>query len=54
MTLMACAEPGRDDFEGIFTQAMNQARSASIDPEGRLVLSGPGGEIVFAVDAVGS
>lgn len=54
MTLMACVEPGRDDFEGIFTQAMNQARSVSIDPEGRLVLSGPGGEIVFAVDAVGS
>jgi heat shock protein HslJ len=54
MTAMACAEPARNDFEGIFTQAINQARSASIDPDGRLVLSGPGGEIVLTVDAVGS
>ena len=54
MTLMACSEPGRTDFEGLFTQAINQAATASIDPEGRLVLSGPGGEIVLVVDAVGS
>jgi heat shock protein HslJ len=52
MTAMACIEPGRNDFEGIFTPAINQATSASIDPEGRLVLSGPGGEIVLAVDAI--
>jgi heat shock protein HslJ len=54
MTAMACAEPARNDFEGLFTQAINAATSASIDPEGRLVLSGPGGEIVLAVEAVGS
>ena len=52
MTAMACAEPGRNDFEGIFSGALNRATSASIDPEGRLVLSGPGGEIVLAVDGV--
>jgi heat shock protein HslJ len=52
MTAMACIEPGRNDFEGIFTQAINQATSASIDPDGRLVLRGPGGEIVLTVDAI--
>ena len=54
MTAMACAEPARNDVEALFTQAINQAASASIDPEGRLVLSGPGGEIVLEVDAVGA
>jgi heat shock protein HslJ len=54
MTAMACAEPARNEIETLFAQAINQAISASIDPEGRLVLSGPGGEIVLAVDAVGS
>ena len=52
MTAMACVEPGRNDFEGIFTLAINQASSASIDPEGRLVLSGPGGEILLTVAAI--
>ncbi len=52
MTLMACAEPARNDIEALFTRAINQAATASIDPAGRLVLSGPGGEIVLAVDAV--
>jgi heat shock protein HslJ len=52
MTAMACAEPARNDVEGAFTLAINQAASASIDPEGRLVLAGPGGEIVLAVDAI--
>ena len=54
MTMMACAEPARNDIEALFTRAINQAATASIDPEGRLVLSGPGGEIVLMVDAVGS
>jgi heat shock protein HslJ len=54
MTMMACAEPARNEMETIFAQAINQAISASIDQEGRLVLSGPGGEIVLAADAVGS
>ncbi len=52
MTAMACAEPARNDIEGLFTQALNQAATASIDPQGRLVLSGPGGDIVLTVDAV--
>ena len=52
MTLMACAEPARNDIETLFTRAINQAATASIDPEGRLVLSGPGGEIVLTVDAI--
>ena len=54
MTMMACAEAPRNDMEALFTRAINQAATASIDPEGRLVLSGPGGQIVLVVDAVGS
>lgn len=54
MTAMACVEPARNEVEGLFTRAFNQATSASIDPQGRLVLSGPGGEIVLTVDAVPS
>ena len=54
MTLMLCIEPARNDIETLFNQAINQATSASIDPQGRLVLSGPGGEIVLAVDAIPS
>ena len=52
MTAMACLEPARNDFEMLFSQAITGAASASMDAQGRLVLSGPGGEIVFAVDAV--
>jgi heat shock protein HslJ len=52
MTAMACLEPGRGEIEALFTTALGQASSASIDPQGRLVLSGPGGEIVLAVDGV--
>jgi len=52
MTAMGCVEPGGNDFEGIFSTAISKATSASIDPEGRLVLSGTGGEIVLAVDGV--
>jgi heat shock protein HslJ len=52
MTAMGCVEPGRNDFEGLFSIAISKATSASIDPEGRLVLSGPGGEILLSVDAI--
>ena len=51
-TLMLCVEPARNVIEGLFTGALNQATSAAIDPEGRLILSGPGGEILLTVDAV--
>jgi heat shock protein HslJ len=54
MTLMLCMEPGRNEVETLFNQAINAATSASMDAQGRLVLSGPGGQIVFAVDAVPS
>jgi len=47
MTLMLCAEPARNVVESLFTEALNAATSASIDPQGRLVLSGPGGEVLF-------
>jgi heat shock protein HslJ len=53
MTAMLCVEQDRNRVETAFTKALGQAASASIDPTGRLVLSGPGGEIVLAVDAVG-
>jgi heat shock protein HslJ len=49
MTAMLCVAPARNFVESLFTQAFNAATSASIDPQGRLVLSGPGGEIVLAV-----
>jgi len=49
MTLMLCAQPARNVVESLFTQAFNAAASASIDPQGRLVLSGPAGEIVLVV-----
>jgi len=49
MTAMLCVAPARNAIESLFTQAFNATTSASIDPQGRLVLSGPGGEIVLAV-----
>ncbi len=54
MTAMACLEHARAAVEMAFGTAMTAATSASIDPQGRLVLTGPGGEILLAVDAVGS
>ena len=53
-TTAACAEPGRMEVERAFSTAMSQATSVSIDPQGRLLLSGTGWEMVLAVDAVGS
>jgi heat shock protein HslJ len=50
--LVLCVEPARNDIEALFMRAINQASSASIDPDGLLVLSGPGGEILLTVDAV--
>jgi heat shock protein HslJ len=52
MTAMACAEPARNEIEALFIQAIGQVSSAYMDPQGRLVLDGPGGQIVLAVDAV--
>ena len=47
MTLMAC-DDAVGTVEGAFTKALNGATSAAIDDGGQLLLSGPGGEILFA------
>ena len=52
MTAMACVEDRRNQVEAAFTKALGSAASASMDPQGRLILSGPGGEILLTVDAV--
>ena len=51
MTKMAC-DAARNEVETRFTQTIAQVSSASMDPEGRLVLNGPAGQIVLTVDAV--
>jgi len=50
MTLMACAEARRNDFETVFFQALGQANLVSVDSQGRMALSGAGGVIVFQPD----
>jgi heat shock protein HslJ len=54
MTAMGCLDPGRSEIEALFVQTIGQVTSASTDPQGRLVLSGQGGEIVLAVGAATS
>ena len=51
MTARGCPEPAAGDVEAAFVQSLDRVTTASIDPEGRLVLSGPDEEIVFEVDA---
>ncbi len=46
MTMMACIGP-IGDVEGLFTQAMSGATTATTDADGRLILDGTGGAIVF-------
>jgi heat shock protein HslJ len=46
MTLMACEGP-IGEVEGRFTQAMTGATTATTDTEGRLIIDGTGGSIVF-------
>jgi heat shock protein HslJ len=50
MTLMACAEAQRNDFETVFFQALGQANLVSVDAQGLMALSGPGAVIVFQPD----
>ena len=50
MTLMACVEGPRNDFETAFFQALGQANLVSVDAQGRMGLSGPGGVIVLELD----
>jgi heat shock protein HslJ len=53
MTLMLC-EPQQNEVETLFTATIPKVTVASIDPDGRLVLTGPAAEIVLTVAAVGS
>ena len=53
MTARGCDAPELEPVERAFADVLEAVTDASIDPEGRLVLSGPAGKIVFAVDAVG-
>ena len=46
MTLMACIGP-IGDVESRFTQAMSEATAAAVDVEGRLVIEGSSGSVVF-------
>jgi hypothetical protein len=46
MTMMACIGP-IGDVESRFTQAMSDATAAAIDVEGRLVIEGSSGSVVF-------
>jgi heat shock protein HslJ len=47
MTLMAC-DDAVGHVEMAFTQALNGATSVSIDDGGQLLLSGSGGDVLFA------
>jgi heat shock protein HslJ len=51
MTAMACQEGARNDYESLFTTSIGKVTAASMDPNGRLVLSGPATEIILAVMA---
>jgi heat shock protein HslJ len=50
MTAMACAEAPRNDFEGVFIQALGRVNLVSVDAQGRMGLSGPGELIVLERD----
>lgn len=48
MTAMACLEAPRNEFETAFMRTLGGVNVASVDALGRLVLSGPAGEIRLA------
>jgi heat shock protein HslJ len=48
-TNRACLEPARNEVDRIYFQALGVVGDANIDPDGRLVLSGSGAELVFEV-----
>jgi len=50
MTLMACVDAPRNDFEAVFFQTLGQANLVAVDAQGLMALSGPGGVIVFQLD----
>jgi heat shock protein HslJ len=53
MTARGCLDPTAASVETAFANVLSTVSTASIDPDGRLVLAGSGGQIVFAVDGVG-
>jgi heat shock protein HslJ len=46
-TKRACLEPARNDLEAAYLRALRGVSAATIDSEGRLVLSGSGAELVL-------
>jgi heat shock protein HslJ len=52
MTAVACGEPGTGAVEAAFLDALGRVPSASLDPEGRLLLRGLGGDVLFESMAV--
>lgn len=50
MTLMAC-DDAVGTVEAAYTKALNGATTVTIDDGGQLLLSGTGGELLFAPDA---
>ena len=50
MTLMACVEAARNDFETMFFRTLGQVNLATVDLTGRMTLRGPGGVIVLEVE----
>jgi putative lipoprotein len=51
-TKRACIEPGRNEVEAAYLAALRAATDASIDENGRLVISGAGAPLVLAVGGV--
>jgi heat shock protein HslJ len=51
MSAVGC-EPALGEIEAAYVDALAKVSSASIDPEGHLILSGGGVELLFGVDAI--
>jgi putative lipoprotein len=51
-TKRACIEPGRNELEATYLATLRAASDASIDPDGRLVLTGAGVLLVLEVAGV--
>lgn len=50
-TAMGCPEPGRSEIEAAFFQALGGANAVGLDDAARLILAGPGEQIVLGPDA---
>lgn len=53
-TAVGCLEPGRNEIESAFLQALGAASAVGLDDAGRLVLAGTGGPIVLVPDVGGA